>query len=63
MKDITTDAQDVTITTKIYPELVSELGSPLTAIYDTKYDHDIDKKLLIQAHIKSKIISSPQKSI
>lgn len=45
IKAITTKGQQVTITTKApYPELVSELASPFSAIYDTKADGNINKK-------------------
>ncbi|RIO63168.1 ABC transporter substrate-binding protein, partial [Mammaliicoccus sciuri] len=43
IKDINVDGQNITITTKeAYPELVSELASPFSAIYDTEAD-DINK--------------------
>lgn len=42
IKSIQANGQEVTIQTKeAYPELVSELASPFTAIYDTKADTDI----------------------
>lgn len=44
IKDIKVDGQKVTITTKeAYPELVSELASPFSAIYDTEANSDVNK--------------------
>ncbi|MCE5007111.1 nickel ABC transporter substrate-binding protein [Staphylococcus equorum] len=44
IKDIQVDGQNVTITTKeAYPELVSELASPFSAIYDTEAKGDVNK--------------------
>lgn len=44
IKEIKVDGQNVSITTKeAYPELVSELASPFSAIYDTKADSDVTK--------------------
>ncbi|MGW7796597.1 nickel ABC transporter substrate-binding protein [Staphylococcus xylosus] len=43
IKDINVDGQNITITTKeAYPELVSELASPFSAIYDTEVE-DVNK--------------------
>jgi len=42
IKDIKVDGQKLTITTKeAYPELVSELASPFSAIYDTSAKSDV----------------------
>ena len=44
IKDIKVDGQKLQITTKsAYPELISELASPFSAIYDTKAKGDINK--------------------
>lgn len=44
IKDIKVDGQNVTITTKeAYPELVSELASPFSAIYDMEAEGDVNK--------------------
>ncbi len=44
IKNIKADGQKVSITTKdAYPELISELASPFSAIYDTKAEGDINK--------------------
>ncbi|MBN6203467.1 ABC transporter substrate-binding protein [Staphylococcus saprophyticus] len=44
IKEIKVDGQNVSITTKeAYPELVSELASPFSAIYDTKASGDVTK--------------------
>lgn len=44
IKDIKVNGQKLQITTKsAYPELISELASPFSAIYDTKAKGDINK--------------------
>src|SRR5699024_12129555 len=44
IKDIKVDGQKLQITTKTaYPELISELASPFSAIYDTEAKGDINK--------------------
>ncbi|PHK49911.1 nickel ABC transporter substrate-binding protein [Staphylococcus edaphicus] len=44
IKDIKVNGQHMSITTKeAYPELVSELASPFSAIYDTNADTDVTK--------------------
>ncbi|WP_411756576.1 nickel ABC transporter substrate-binding protein [Staphylococcus nepalensis] len=44
IKDIKVDGQELQINTKeAYPELISELASPFSAIYDTKAKGDVNK--------------------